>query len=210
MKTRHQFIRGFTLLELLIAISLFSILSVMAYSGLNTVLVTRESTDKISQRLTEVQLAYLRISNDIRQVVSRSIKDEFGTQIPVMRTSQSEVDTVEWTRMGYQNPQKHLRSNLQRVAYRLSENETSGYDLVRITWPVLDQAQGIESTESILITDVEEMAWGFLEQNPGADFLTSWPPVSATGLDSLPRAIDVTIKLKNLGTLRRLILLPRG
>jgi len=44
MKARN-IMQGFTLLELLVAISIFGLLSVIAYSGLNSVLNTRQVLD---------------------------------------------------------------------------------------------------------------------------------------------------------------------
>ena len=61
---------GFTLLELLVALSIFSILSVMAYSGLQTVISTSQSSQQAADRIAEMQLVMMRISNDLRQAVS--------------------------------------------------------------------------------------------------------------------------------------------
>ena len=64
-----NFKRGFTLLELLVALSIFSILSVMAYGGLQSVITTKQSTEKAAERISEIQLVMMRISNDLRQAV---------------------------------------------------------------------------------------------------------------------------------------------
>ena len=50
-----NFKRGFTLLELLVALSIFSILSVMAYGGLQSVITAKQSTEKAADRVSEIE-----------------------------------------------------------------------------------------------------------------------------------------------------------
>ena len=50
--------KGFTLMELLISMMVFSILSVMAYSGLNSVIETKGHTEKVAKRLVELQTGF--------------------------------------------------------------------------------------------------------------------------------------------------------
>ena len=77
--------QGFTLLELLVALSIFSVLSVMAYGGLQTVISTKQATDKSAERISEIQLVMMRISNDLRQAVTRKMRDEYGDFLPAMQ-----------------------------------------------------------------------------------------------------------------------------
>ena len=53
---RHRLAHGFTLLELLIALAIFGLLSVMSYSGLTTVLDQHARTDAAADRLGELLL----------------------------------------------------------------------------------------------------------------------------------------------------------
>lgn len=193
---------GFTLLELLIAISIFSVLSVMAYAGLKTVLDAREANDKVAARIAASQLAMLRLSNDLRQTVNRNIRDEFGASVSSMLTQQAGENALEWTRMGYSNPAKLKRSNLQRVSYKLVEDK-----LIRVTWPVIDRAQGTEASESTLLSEIESLEWRFnVKAN---NWESSWPPTGVAATN-LPRAVEVKITFSDLGEIRRLILIPQG
>ena len=69
---------GFTLLELLVSVSVFAILSVMAYGGLSNVIDNSKQTDVAMQRLQQVQLAMLKVSRDLSQLSVRNIRDEYG------------------------------------------------------------------------------------------------------------------------------------
>ena len=122
MKARN-IMQGFTLLELLVAISIFGLLSVIAYSGLNSVLNTRQVLDEHMERLAEIQRTNLFLTADLRQIVKRDIRDEYGDlQKPLISNElNSDITSrlIELTRSGYPNPLGVTRSNLQRVAYRL-------------------------------------------------------------------------------------------
>jgi len=114
---RHD--SGFTLLELLVALAIFALLSVMAYAGLSTVLTANQVLETNMERLTEIQRSVTFLSRDIRQTVDRTIRDTYGdNKQPLIGAS--EFDTlgtpvIELTRTGYANPLGAKRSFLQRV-----------------------------------------------------------------------------------------------
>jgi len=206
MKINQHSQNGFTLLELLIAISIFSALSVMAYGGLKTVLDNKAANEVIANRIAASQLVMLRLGNDFRQTVNRSVRDGFGAAVATMLTQEVGNSELEWTRAGYSNPANLKRSNLQRVAYKLDENK-----LIRVTWPVLDRAQGAENSEIIMLSEIESLEWRFNDQ--ANNWESNWPPaavVAANGMDSLPRAVELTITFSDLGVFRRLFLIPQG
>ena len=196
--------RGFTLLELLVALSIFSVLSVMAYGGLQTVISTKQSTEKSAERIAEIQLVMMRISNDLRQAVSRKIRSEHGDFLFAMQSSQNGNETMAWTRAGYRNPARLKRSNIQRVGYKLKEHK-----LIRITWPVLDRAQDTEAMETEVLTDIDTLEWRFL--NNQDEWVIAWPEEGEKAeLNPLPKAVELTYELKDWGKIRRLILLANN
>ncbi len=193
--------RGFTLLELLVALSIFSVLSVMAYGGLHTVITTKESTQQAADRIAEIQLVMMRISNDLRQAISRKIRDEYGDFLYAMQSGNNSNETMAWTRAGYRNPARLKRSHVQRVAYKFEQQK-----LIRITWPVLDRAQDTEAMETEVLSNIDSVEWRFL--NNEAEWLSTWPEEGTkAGLYPLPKAVEISIELRDWGKIRRLILL---
>lgn len=192
--------QGFTLLELLVALSIFSILSVMAYGGLQTVISSKQSSQQAANRIAEIQLVMMRISNDLRQAVSRKVRNEYGDFVYAMQSANNGEQTMAWTRAGYRNPAHLKRSNIQRVAYKLEQQK-----LIRITWPVLDLAQDTKAMESEVLSDVELIEWRFL--NNDGEWGSVWPEEGKEELSSLPQAIEINLELQDWGTIRRLILL---
>lgn len=191
---------GFTLLELLVALSIFSILSVMAYGGLQTVISTKQSSQQAADRIAELQLVMMRISGDLRQAVTRKVRDEHGDFLYAMQSSKNGDNTMAWTRTGYRNPAHLKRSHLQRVAYKVEQQK-----LIRMTWSVLDLAQDSKVIESEVLSNVDAIEWRFL--NNTDEWLSAWPEEGKEESSALPRAVELNLELKGWGKIRRLILL---
>lgn len=202
-------IRGFTLLELLVALSIFAAIGVMAYSGLANVMRQQSQTEAYADRMQDLQLSYRVLKRDLEQFADRSIRNEFGDVVPALVAGGSYAG-LEFTRAGYPNPAAYLRSNLQRVAYLID-----GDRLVRRSWRVLDRSQDTLPDEQVLIENTQRFVLRYLDgQNKWQD---RWPPASQTttpGSTSVqgqwPRAVEVQLSLEDLGVLRWLFRLPES
>jgi len=196
--------RGFTLLELVVAIGIFALLAVIAYGGLNNVLKLSAGAEQQGNRLADVQLAVARFRRDLEQAVGRQIRDAFGDPQPAF-TATSGGTVLELTRAGNPNPMRVPRSNLLRVSWALS-----GDQLQRVTWPVVDRPVGAEPPEpEALLDGLEALEMRFLdEQN---QWLVEWPPAGQTGAErSLPKAVELNLTLSDWGPIRLLVMVPQG
>ena len=54
-----QILQGFTLLELLVALAIFAIIAIMAYSGLSVILTTHLQTNQHANQLANLQKTLL-------------------------------------------------------------------------------------------------------------------------------------------------------
>ena len=202
-KQTFRYHAGFTLLELLVAMAIFALLSVMAYAGLSTVLNANQILDTNMERLTEVQRSVTLLSRDIRQTINRAIRDTYGdTKQPLIGSTAFDTlgtPMVELTRTGYSNPLGTKRSFLQRVAYHVEE-ET----LYRHSWRVLDQAQDSEADVLAICHDVESLVLRYLDQDN--TWHEQWPPSDPEyqGV-ALPKAVEVSIELTDWGKVVRLL-----
>jgi general secretion pathway protein J len=199
--------KGFTLLELLVALAIYGLLAAMSYGGLQAVLNQQWHTEQAADRLAELQKMYLLMQRDIEQVVPRLVRNEFGdAQQPLVGD-----DSLRLTRGGWRNPAGRQRSTLQRVGYAYEEQQ-----LVRYAWSVLDRAQDSEPLKQPLTEDVERMQLRYLD---GYDaWKEQWPDTSGyassevaadrTEFPELPKAVEVTIEHKTFGTLVWLFQLP--
>lgn len=200
--------RGFTLLELLVALTVFAIMSIAAYGGLRNVLFTRAAVEEQNRRLAAVQMAVFRLEQDIGQAVPRGVRDEYGEPQAALLGGELAGDRLTLTRAGWDNPLGQPRANLQRVAYRLRDGR-----LWRLHWDVLDRGGLVEPRETLLLERVREFRVRFLE-DAEKDWRTDWPPPASDeaekkkGLDALPRAVEIVLILEDWGEITRLLPLP--
>jgi general secretion pathway protein J len=204
MKPRYamQAAAGFTLLELLVALAIFSLIAVMSYSGLKVVLNQQAATEIQADSLAELQKVYLLLQRDIEEVVPRPVRDEYGSEQPALAGE----DTLQLTRGGWSNPAGRLRSSLQRVGYAYEDRQ-----LVRYSWAVLDRAQDSEPQRQPLIDGIEEMTIRYLDANNKWE--DRWPNLLTTGdgaaaMTTLPRAVEVTLDHESFGPLVWIFRLP--
>ncbi len=193
-------VAGFTLIELLVALMIFAVLSVMAYGGLNLVLDTRERVAARTDLLAELQMGFTLIGRDLEQAINRGVRDEFGDPMVAMVANGGRM---EFTRAGWRNPAGLPRSELQRVSYRLDDDE-----LKRITWPTLDRTQANETSETLLLGGVTEFEFRFLKQD--GEWLSFWPPAGdgqqiGTGL---PRLVEISLETEQWGRVTRVFRTP--
>ena len=188
--------KGFTLLELIVVLAIFAVLSVMAYGGLSTVLTARTHVAQALDRTAALQKGYLRLRNDFQQLRARPARDGYGEVQPALLVQPD--GGVEFTRSGWRNPLSQPRSALERVAYRLDDRR-----LMRQSWRVLDRAQESTPVEVAVLDQVEELAWRFLDAK--LEWHDAWPP-AATTVGSAPAppplAVELTLQLKDLGEVR--------
>lgn len=189
--------RGFTLLEIIIVVLVFSVMAAMAYGGLNSVLRTRVAIEESLTRTAAMQRAYFRLRNDFQNLRNRPIRDGFGDVQPALATDRDGVVTL--TRGGWRNPLLLPRGSFERVSYRLDDRK-----LIRSSWRVLDQAQDSKPVELTVLDQVLESRWRFLGADN--DWSESWPS-GALGTEERsearpPRAVELTLITADWGELK--------
>lgn len=195
-QTRNQ--SGFTLLEVIIAVGIFAVLSALAYGGLNSIMNTSHHTREASQELQALQLAMSIMQQDLSQVTFRPVTNEFGEQDPALHTPEDLETLLSFTRRGWKNPAKQTRSSLQRVSYRLEDNE-----LIRRYWFHLDRAPNIEPRQVSMLTEVLEVKLRFLDSND--QWQEIWPTLSMTKKPvPLPKAVELTLVTETWGEIPRI------
>jgi len=194
--------RGFTLIEVLIALAVFSVMSVMAYGGLKTVLNARNGTERAAKRLSEMQMAFLLIQQDMQHMAPRSISGKYGMPERAFSFGGGMEHLIAFTRGGNSNPGRPRRSGLYRVEYQLEEGE-----LKRLVWPTLDRVDGSVSQKMVLLRGVSDLSFAFLDK----EWSSTWPPPGAgaqTDMDALPRAVEMAVVLDDWGTITRTFAMP--
>lgn len=199
--------KGFSLIEMIVALTVFAALAAAAYGGLAEIARVRGALAERQDRFAVVVRAVSTFERDLRQAVSRPVRGNGrGEELPALAGA---ADRIELTRLGFANPRAEPRSNLERVAYALDARR-----LMRGRYPVLDRAPQTVATSSALFDNVDGLRLRYLGSD--AAWRDTWPPAglpsgAAPGTQVvalLPRAIEIRIDVDGLGELRRIVELP--
>jgi len=185
--------RGFTLLEILVAIAIFSIMAVFAYSTLQQVLSTNQHLQKQADDLAQLQFLFGCFLEDVSQLTQRSIRDEFGATEPALIGSSQ---LLKLTRSGWENPLESKRSNLQRVEWILE-----GKTLYRQYWTVLDRTRFNQPIKTALLKEIENLEFRYLDSNNV--WRKEFPPKPPA--QTTIKAVEMSFSLKNWGKLYRIV-----
>lgn len=197
--------RGFTLLEVMVALVILSIMMAIAASSLFMMVKTKQRVEERVAQLEALQITVQLLTQDLNQAVGRPIMDGQGAlQLSFAGTVSPHI-LMEFTRMGYLNPLATIRrSNMQRIAY-----EVKNQQLIRVSWPVLDRAPTTVPMNVVLLEGVKSMQIRYLSDN--LQFYPQWPPLIPNYpliRKPLPRAVEVTWNLEALGIISQLFEVP--
>lgn len=198
--------RGFTLLELLVAMAILAIVGAMALGGLDAVVKQKALAQKQLDRLAAVQRAVRLVTNDLAQIQPRSVRDEAGSyEERLLATSPEPGVLLRLSRGGWSNPAfLPYRGTLQRVQYRLEDGK-----LIREYWPVMDRFQTQAPRSQVLLDGIKEVKFLFFDSTltKGDPWIPQWPPLSDTDKRSIrrPPAIRVVLELEDWGEIERIV-----
>jgi general secretion pathway protein J len=187
--------QGFTLLEVLIAIAIFSVISMASFSIFETVLNSDTVTKERTERINELQRGFLIIERDVLQIARRSVR--FYGEAPQSGFLHTDIESysgseqaIAFVRHGWTNPGLLLpRSDMQSVAYQLNENTVE-----RMHFNFVDAVLGEEPKVRALISKVESLTFEFYDGK-------KWQKTLQEG--TLPQAIAIEIDTTDFGLIRR-------
>ncbi len=198
MKTfsRHQ---GFTLFEMVIAVSIFALMGVVAFGGLGQMTRTGQAVADANDRLSDMQFAVVYFSRDWIQVSPRKVRNQYGD---VESNIIIDDNVITFTRSGWSNLLGQPRSTLQRVQYLLVDNK-----FVRRHWRSLDQGIAEQPIQTVLLENVESMEVEF--QDALGDAIEEWP-LQAGASNGKPILLAFRLELPGMGEITRLLEVPEG
>ena len=185
---------GFALVELLVALAIFAVIGVIAYTGLASVARARGIVGLESARLADAQFAIALFERDLRQSVARTVRGEYGETLPALDGAR---ERIELTSHAFASPQGGAA--LARLAWAAGED-----GLARVAWVSLDRAPSARTQRRVLAPGVESMRLRYLDASQ--NWREAWPPQPRRDhLERLPRAVELTLVFEGIGELRRLV-----
>ena len=183
---------GFTLFEVLIAVSVFAVIGALTMTNLIQVGRTGERVSDMQQQLSDIQFALGYLGKDLTQMVDRKVRDQYGDEQAQLIVKE---EAISFTRAGWANLLQQSRSNLQRVEYKLEDNT-----LKRIFWPQLDQGYIEQKIEQEMLQGVEAFEVKLL--TTGKETIDFWP-LEVEPQTEDPVALEFTLELNGFGEIRR-------
>ncbi|MCK3838879.1 MULTISPECIES: type II secretion system minor pseudopilin GspJ [Pseudomonas] len=188
--------RGFTLLEMLVAMSLFSVLGLGTYQLFDVVVRAEQRIKLHEQQLRELQRALAMFERDLQMAARRALSEDRSGQQALI----GQANNLRLSRQGWRNPLGHARSELLEVQY----------DWGNGTWTreyrVAPQRESQQPPLVVqqLLNDVKLIQLSYIDHNGHPH--SHWP-IDGSAL-SLPNAVDIQLDAAGYPGLRRVILLP--
>lgn len=217
--------QAFTLIEVLVALFIFSIIAILTMRGLQTTLTAKQSSQRVLDVLAEIETAYSIIQQDIEQVINRNVKASDGGLklaflVPVdndasegakaSAESEDGFNRLEFTRTGVSSAIiKYRVSDLQRVAYY-----QKGDMLARHSWRQVDPYSKSLIDKRRLLTKVEDLKIFFIDAygRETGDWQVrkaTYPINQMQTSMELPRGIIFRFNIKEFGNLEWVFVLPQ-
>jgi len=212
MKARSAMVgaRGFTLVEVLLALAITALITVMAYAGLSAAMSAAANHGEVVRRVGDVQTAVGWVVRDLRQAIDRPIIDARGDLQPALIGTELQDQLLELTHTGWDNPRGQRRAAVQRVRYRLDPDG----NLWRDHWLVLDRLDDEGQLQEIkLLSGVLRFKLQFLDGKAtdaeaaqsavGGQWIEQWPATKGDTL--LPLAVQFDLELEGIGVVHRVV-----
>lgn len=193
---------AFTLIEVLVALAVFGVLSLLAYMTLGQTLSNADMLTERMDRLQSIQRTMSYLGSELLQTVPRPVRAELGdAPVPALLSNFGAEFSLQLTHGGWPNPAGVPRSTMQRTAYRIEDGE-----LLRYHWNVLDRTVNNVPIATVMLEDVESLTFRFLQAN--GEWSDQWPPLAAQASPlnaDRPRAVQIVLSLADEGELTRIV-----
>lgn len=186
--------RGFTLVELLVAIAIFAVLSGLGWKIFDYLNRTKLRNTEHEVRLSDVQDAFLQMQRDSVQIVPMPLRIGQDQHAALLLDS----GELSFSKAGVSDPLQQGIAPYERVQYQYQAQEKKLY---RLSYAGLNLAANAQPYASVLLSDVEQVSIEVMNPEP----LTQWPNVTSTPVVN-SNATDSAINRQN----EQLKLLPRG
>lgn len=217
--------RGFTLLEVLIALVISALIAVMAFESLDAADKGAQRTNEVLEDINRLDRAWQLIAADLRHIQPPLASDKNALfQAESLQTDGENADqmVLYFKRRGWVNFANLPRSDLQLVSYRVEEGKLWRDFLPELNRDLADIDLEDDAAHQLLLEKVVDLQLRFLHQGTisskgksaleGSDFseqwLQQWPDSSVQGSSGLPLAVEITIDVEGVGPSVRLFALP--
>lgn len=179
---------GFTLVELLVAIAIFAVLSALGWKIFDYLIKTKERNQQHELQIFELQDAYQIILRDSLQLIpmTANINGQIRSALSLSDIS------LQFSKAGVSDPLKEGLAPYERIEYRYVPSEKMVY---RLKYRSLNITNNEQPESSVLLKNVDQFRITVL--NP--QILNQWPEAGAdlsqpTSMQRLPRGLKIDVQ----------------
>lgn len=187
---------GFTLVELMVALLIFGLLSASGVALLSFGVDTRARTNERADTLGATLRTRALLTADLAQAAPRLYRRGDGSVAPAFGAGEDGT-LLAFVRRGWANEDGEPRASLQRVEYRLREGRFE-----RIAFARVDG--GAPGPAAVLLTGVRSLRLRYRLEGEWRDRWDSNRP------EAMPQAVEAVIALEGAPELRQLFLVGVG
>jgi len=179
-KNRPGSQRGFTLLEVMIAVGITAAVGAVSVQLLSGLVESKRKTEIASERLATLQRFNQVINRDMQQIINRPYRDVFGNEAAALIVEGLDYK-LEFSRLGWSNSAlaEKPRATIQRVAYQTYAIDSEPCEdalkqlkswhpedwqdkaqddcLVRHYWLVLDRSSDSEPRSQVVLNQITSL-----------------------------------------------------
>lgn len=172
---------GFTLVEMMVALFIFAMLSVAGVIMLRSAVDSDEVTAGKLGQMAGMQRFVSLMEADLSQALPRTYRDDRGDRMPAFASQAGGPDAafLKFTRGGQSNINGEPRSNLERVEYRLTDGNLERWRYRMTDGGAIDQP-------AVLISNLDSIVLRFRDRR--GLWTDGW---ETERLADLPRAIEI-------------------
>lgn len=208
-RKKEKILRGFTLVELLIAVSIFSIIAICLYTTFSSGIHLWRRQETGFRYGHGVRLALDMVAKDLKNVIPYS--HESPEEVPVPGTEQEmpvftgESDTVSFMTL--------ISGDIAKVSYFFERDLEQGGVLKRTRVFQEEGFQEEHQKEDILVADLDKVAFEYAyrteEEDAQPNWLESWEDGSV-----VPQGVRITLEFSGDGDegkiLKKTVFIPAG
>lgn len=190
---------GFTLIEIMIAMAILAMISVLIYTSTSQTIKGKEETVKRDESNHSVSLALNKMAADLQTAFILNSPDLLGSEGRIKTVFSGKEDKLDFAALSHTRYFKNTReADFAEVGYYLADDpeDSSKKILMRRESKLLDDKPEEGGSADPMVEGVKDFRLEYYDPKK-KEWLKSWDSSQLEQSNRLPRAVRIEIKIEN-------------